>query len=205
MMIRYHNDAMSQIKTCHDKQICDTTKNKYHTEDTVMRILYAPWRSMYAARIDEGKQAHLPAHSCDFCAQVKKSNDAEFFILRRFTHCFAILNKYPYNAGHLMILPFAHVASLAELPKEARTEIMQAITESISIVEKILKPEGVNMGLNIGKASGAGIPSHIHFHVLPRWAGDTNFLPTLVNTKVVSFDLREIYEKLKPEFENLKL
>ncbi len=165
-----------------------------------MKNLYAPWRSSYAASTEDSKQEHAKKDDCVFCTQLQENNDEKYFILKRYTHCFVVLNKYPYNAGHLMVLPLVHEKQLDNLSAEARHEIMDATSHCVKVVEKVLKAEGINIGLNIGRASGAGIPSHLHMHILPRWNGDTNFLPTLADIKVVSFDLKEIFELLKPEF-----
>ncbi len=165
-----------------------------------MKDLYAPWRSPYSSSIDEAKQEKGTRDECPFCTHSNAKTDDEHFILKRFKYCYAVLNKYPYNAGHLMVIPFAHVKNLNDLEPAARHEIIDATNECIQIVQKELKCHGINVGLNLGKASGAGIPSHIHMHVLPRWEGDTNFLPTLAHTKVISFDLQEIYDRLKKAF-----
>lgn len=165
-----------------------------------MKNLYAPWRSPYAKSLKKTKRETAKANECVFCTQIEEKSDTKYFILKRYKHCFVVLNKYPYNAGHMMVIPFKHVKDLASLEKEARHEIMEVTSTCTAIVEKALKCEGVNIGLNIGTASGAGIPSHIHMHIVPRWNGDTNFLPTLADTKVISFDLKEIYELLKPAF-----
>lgn len=165
-----------------------------------MKDLYAPWRSGYSTSSEKTKQENISADECVFCNQINDTHDENNFILKRYTHCFITLNKYPYNAGHLMVLPLAHKKNLAELSPEARHEIMDVTNHAIIILEKELTAEGINVGLNLGRASGAGIPSHLHMHILPRWIGDTNFLPTLADTKVVSFDLKEIFEILKPAF-----
>lgn len=165
-----------------------------------MKDLYAPWRSSYAASTEDAKKENAQTDECTFCSQLKENNDQKNFILKRYQHCFVVLNKYPYNAGHLMVLPLTHEKSLDSLSAQARHEIIDATNFCIQTVEKILKAEGINVGLNLGRAAGAGIPSHLHMHILPRWHGDTNFLPALADIKVVSFDLKEIYELLKPEF-----
>lgn len=166
-----------------------------------MKDLYAPWRSPYSSSNDSHKDIATPSNNCVFCDYIKQDNDAINFILKRYRYCIAILNKYPYNAGHVMIIPIAHVKKLTDLSTETLNEIMAGITQTTQILESQLKSEGTNIGLNLGEASGAGIPSHLHWHILPRWQGDTNFLPTLANTKVISFDLKEIYEILVPHFQ----
>jgi ATP adenylyltransferase len=166
-----------------------------------MKNLYAPWRSPYAGALTKTKQEKkTKSGECVFCMQPQEKRDEKNFIIKRYKYCYAVLNKYPYNAGHLMVIPFAHVKDLQSLEQEARHEIMEVVNTCIQIVYDELKCQGVNVGLNLGNASGAGIPSHIHMHILPRLEGDTNFLPTLANTKVISFDLKEIYELLKPAF-----
>ncbi|CAN5160462.1 HIT domain-containing protein [soil metagenome] len=165
-----------------------------------MKDLYAPWRSPYSSSDASHKDANALSTDCVFCSSAKQDADSTNFILKRYTHCFAILNKYPYNAGHIMVIPYEHVKKLSDVSSEAQHEIISVISQATTIVETHLKAEGINIGLNIGPASGAGIPGHLHWHVLPRWNGDTNFLPTLANTKVISFDLKEIYDLLLPHF-----
>ncbi len=170
-----------------------------------MDCLYAPWRASYSNSIAHAKKEDTTENECVFCQRFKQTIDEDNFILKRFKHCVIMLNKYPYNAGHLLILPLKHVDSLHALSQEARIELMELMNSSIIIVKKILQCDGVNAGVNLGKAAGAGIPSHLHMHILPRFIGDTNFLPTLSATKAVSFDLNEIYRQLKPEFTTLSL
>ena len=165
-----------------------------------MDRLYAPWRSAYAGEVKKSKGEAVDADECVFCDQLVQDTDAEHFILRRFSHVCVMLNRFPYNAGHLLILPHAHVKQLDELSREARMEIMELTTHSISILQEVLGAQGINFGANLGRVAGAGIPSHIHMHVLPRWHGDTNYLPLLADTKQVSFDLHEVYEKLREPF-----
>lgn len=165
-----------------------------------MKRMYAPWRSTYATTEVRTKKENINKDECVFCDQFAQKNDTKFFILKRFKHNTIMLNKFPYNSGHLLIIPFAHKATLDQLSKAARTELMELIALSSQLVHKELKADGVNIGLNIGKESGSSIPAHLHFHVLPRWKGDTNFLPTLAGTKQISVDLNAIYKKLKKLF-----
>jgi len=168
-----------------------------------MDMLYAPWRSEYTSDTHEGKNEGVPQEGCVFCNQIASDKDVAYGIIKRFNHTIVMLNKYPYNAGHLLLLPKDHVCSLDTLSHQARTELMELITASVTIVQKALKSEGVNVGINVGKAAGAGIPSHLHVHILPRWNGDTNFMPTIGQTKVVSFDLTTIYKTLSDAFSSL--
>lgn len=170
-----------------------------------MKKLYAPWRSTYTTDTAHTKNEHASKQECDFCIQFAENNDPKHFILKRFTYNAVMLNRYPYNAGHLLVLPFDHIGNLADLKDDVRYELIDLVTHSITILKNVLGAEGINVGLNLGKAAGAGIPAHIHMHVLPRWLGDTNFLPTIGQTKVVSYDLNELYEKLRKAFDELHL
>lgn len=168
-----------------------------------MEKIYAPWRSAYIKgntyRCCDAKKT-----ACVFCDQLAKNKDEKFFILKRFKHCFIMLNLYPYNSGHLMVLPAEHKGTLEALTPEERADIMEATNICVNVLTKELKPEGFNIGINLGKAGGGGIPSHLHVHVLPRWEGDTNYLPLLANTKQISVDLVGIYKKLKKRFDTIK-
>ena len=165
-----------------------------------MKRMYAPWRSKYTITEVHTKKENIKEDECIFCEQFAQKKDKKLFILKRFEHNAVMLNKFPYNSGHLLIIPFAHKATLDQLSKAARTELMELIALSSQVVRKQLKADGVNIGLNVGKESGSSIPSHLHFHVLPRWKGDTNFLPTLAGTKQISVDLHDIYKILKKAF-----
>lgn len=168
-----------------------------------MKFLYSPWRKNYVNDIRESKKDKASDQDCIFCQQVNNKDDEKNFILRRFTHNFVMLNLYPYNHGHLMVVPFAHKPMLCDLAMAERAELIELVSTSCNILQMNQKAEGINVGLNLGKAAGAGIPSHLHMHVLPRWIGDTNFMPLLADTKVFSINLAELYKELKPQFANL--
>jgi|SRR5579859_1002828 len=143
--------------------------------------------------------------SCIFCTQISDSQDKQHFVLGRYKHCFIILNLYPYNAGHLLILPYKHVPSLEKLTQQERAELIDLTSHSVEILDLVLKSEGTNIGINLGRVAGGSLPGHIHMHVLPRWSGDTNFLPALTeDVKTISVDLHQIYDKLKPFFKKLE-
>lgn len=162
-----------------------------------MKHLYAPWRKKYLT----GERNETEPRVCAFCKSIAEQNDQKHYILQRYTHCFAMLNLYPYNAGHILVIPYAHQPTLEDLTPETRAEIIEVTTQSCTILKQILKAEGINIGLNIGgKVAGGSIPEHLHMHVLPRWAGDTNFLSTLAETKQISVNLPEIYAQLKDKF-----
>lgn len=159
----------------------------------------------------KGSDANTPADrlkktsaDCVFCKQFAQDNDEQNFIIKRFAYCAVILNLYPYNAGHVMILPYEHKAELHDLDAQVRTEIMEVLTTVMPVVTKALDTQGFNVGINLGLAGGGGIPSHLHVHVLPRWRGDTNFLETIGNTKVISSDLAQTYKTLKKAFDEFE-
>lgn len=159
-----------------------------------MKNLYAPWRSEYIKK-DRSNQ-----NSCVFCNHDTKENDAQLLIVKRYKHCFIMLNRYPYNAGHLLVIPFVHTKDLHYLKEEHLQEYMYAISESCRIGTMVLNPEGFNIGINIGKVAGASIPDHLHTHIIPRWQGDTNFLPLIGKVKQISFDMQKIYNQLYDAF-----
>jgi len=137
---------------------------------------------------------------CIFCSKPKEQTDRENLILHRGEKAFIIMNRYPYNNGHLLIAPFSHVSDTDGLAEEEMLEIFTEIKRSVRILKEAMKPEGFNIGINMGKAAGAGIESHIHAHVVPRWNGDTNFMPALANVRVMPELLDETYRKLSPLF-----
>ncbi len=168
-----------------------------------MDILYAPWRQDYATNTAQGAKGQEDATEdiCVFCTlQKDKSLDEQSLILKRYHYCYVILNRFPYNPGHLLVIPYAHKKMLTELEEEARKEIMIVLNKTIQILQDQLECQGINIGLNMGKAAGAGIPSHLHWHILPRWFGDTNFLPTIAAVKTISSDLNALYKKLLIHF-----
>lgn len=167
--------------------------------------MYAPWRENYTNTTARTSTDSQDKDDCVFCIQLQENNDTAHFILRRFKHHNVMLNLYPYNAGHLLIITNNHIANLTDCSKEARTELIELTAQATDIVKKAFDANGVNVGINLGKAAGAGMPAHLHMHVLPRFTGDTNFMPTLANTKVISFDLKEIYHTLKGLFDAVVL
>jgi ATP adenylyltransferase len=138
--------------------------------------------------------------SCVFCALAARGDDARSYILRRGRHAFVIMNLYPYNNGHLMMVPYAHVDSLRDVPPEALAEMMELARLSQSVLEERMRPQGFNLGINQGRAAGAGIADHVHMHIVPRWVGDTNFMPVLGDTRVMPQHLDETYALLRPGF-----
>lgn len=170
-----------------------------------MKKLYAPWRGNYTTDTTRGKHDDTKPEECVFCLKFAAQDDEKHYIIARFEHHAILLNLYPYSAGHVLIIPYDHVRNMHDLSPESRAELMELITHSIEILKNTLKADGVNVGVNLGKAAGAGIPSHLHWHVLPRWNGDTNFLPLLADTKAVSYDLNVMYKQLVEPFKKITL
>lgn len=164
-----------------------------------MDLLWAPWRMTYLKGL-EGKRQD---QECVFCIKSTAENDRENLVVHRGSLCFVILNIFPYNNGHLMVLPFRHVADMCALTKEESTELWDLSCLSKHILREAFHPEGFNIGINQGRSSGAGIESHMHVHIVPRWNGDTNFMPVLGKTKVVSQSLLETWETLVPYFRSI--
>jgi ATP adenylyltransferase len=140
----------------------------------------------------------LPA-DCLFCIKPQEP-DAEAHIVHRAELCYVILNRFPYNNGHLMVAPYAHVASLEDLETETARELMALIQLSITVLREAYEPEGFNVGANIGSVAGAGVADHLHVHVVPRWAGDTNYMTTVGKTRVIPEWMDQIYKRLRPLF-----
>lgn len=161
-----------------------------------MKKLYSPWRNNYVKNNARQTDREKKKNDCVFCTNFAEQDDRKHYILKRFTHTVMILNLYPYNAGHLLILPHEHLADLSLLSAEARKELMNVTTLGVELLKKSQKPHGFNLGVNLGAAAGAGIPSHLHLHILPRWNDDTNFLPLLADTKTVCCDLNVVYDDL---------
>lgn len=160
-----------------------------------MDRLWAPWRSKYIESFsnenpDEKKE-------CLFCEKAASTEDEKNLILYRSKHCYIIMNLFPYNSGHIMVVPYKHTPNFSDLSDDEMVDIMKIIKRGISALEIALKPHGFNIGANLGKVSGAGIADHIHFHIVPRWNGDTNFMPVISETKVISEFLSDTYRKIK--------
>ncbi|MBI5020167.1 MAG: HIT domain-containing protein [Ignavibacteriales bacterium] len=158
-----------------------------------MERLFSPWRSKYIESFSSKSDETV---ECVLCSARQANNDEQRLIVYRGTHSFAIMNLYPYNSGHLMIVPNRHIPSITDLSDEETLEIMNITKLLIKALQYIMKPDGFNYGLNSGRSAGAGIEKHIHFHLVPRWHGDTNFMPILSDTKIVSEDLRDTWFKL---------
>lgn len=164
----------------------------------MFKYIYAPWRLKYIKELTNKKRG------CIFCEALKKE-DFESFILFRGKKNFVIMNLYPYNPGHLMIAPYRHIQNFEEADKEECSEMMELAKASIKILKNYFSPDGFNMGMNIGKSAGAGEVGHYHFHIVPRWEGDSNFMAVFSKTKVVSQEVEKVYKELLPFFKAIKL
>lgn len=156
-----------------------------------MEPLHAPWRIKYL-------QAPKPATMENLFANIAQSNDDEaHLVIARDRTCYALLNSYPYAGGHLMVVPYKQVSDLNALTDEEMTDLMKLTRRCQNALTKVMKPDGFNIGMNLGKAAGAGIQSHLHIHIVPRWMGDINFMPMLANTVVVPEALADLAAKLR--------
>jgi ATP adenylyltransferase len=159
--------------------------------------MWSPWRSKY---IESFKKPSRKRKQSLFTTALQAKDDDKHFIVWRGKHCFVIMNLFPYNSGHLMIVPYRQASSFDELTSPELAEIMQTAQRAMKALNTVMRPQGYNFGANIGRASGAGVDDHIHFHIVPRWTGDTNFMPVLANTKLISEDMRATLKKLRKVF-----
>lgn len=155
-----------------------------------MDKLWAPWRSKYTRMVKSIK-------GCIFCSKPKERKDKSNYIIARTPHSFLMMNIYPYNNGHIMVAPYRHVKDLSKLNKEELLDLLRLLKDSQTLLSNVLKPDGYNLGINIGRAAGAGYKGHLHIHIVPRWLGDSNFMPVCGSTKVISESLDTLYSKLK--------
>ncbi len=161
-----------------------------------MEFLWSPWRSNYVG-------GHHPQTGCVFCHladdQGEETDEARY-VLYRGRDNFVVLNRYPYTSGHVMVAPYAHLALLSEADKRITDEMMDLAKQTQQAIGAAYRPDGYNIGMNLGSAAGAGVAGHFHLHLLPRWVGDTNFMSTIGETRVLPEDLAETYQKLKKHF-----
>ena len=163
-----------------------------------MKRLWSPWRSKYIESF--ANPTRRKAGETLFTAALKAKRDDENLIVWRGRHCFVIMNRYPYNSGHLMVVPNRKTSDLEDLTQAELREVMDAVKRAKKALDAVMKPQGYNFGANFGRVSGAGIDDHIHFHLVPRWNGDTNFMPVLAETKVISEEITETMRKLRKIF-----
>jgi ATP adenylyltransferase len=167
-----------------------------------MKTLWAPWRAEYI--YCAGGQNSVSRRHCLFCNLLKSKDDAANLILYRGRHAFVVMNRFPYNNGHLMVAPNRHTADLETFSAAESAELFKLVQRSLAALRRALKPQGFNIGANLGRVAGAGIAGHAHIHIVPRWLGDVNFMPLLAETKVISEHLTETYDRLKRQFRGPK-
>lgn len=165
-----------------------------------MQRLWAPWRMEYI----QAEQEHTPI-DCILCALPRAQTDRDNLILWRARRSFVMLNKFPYSPGHLMVMPYRHTADLDLLSPEELTELMLSLRHAVGCLRQAMMPDGYNIGINLGHTAGAGIPDHVHYHVVPRWDGDHNFMPVLAETRVIPQHLSQTYDQLAPLFREVEL
>ena len=163
----------------------------------MQNIIWAPWRGTYVT----GKKK---SDTCVFCDKFKSADDKANYLLFRGNLNYVIMNRYPYNNGHLMVVPIRHTADILELGSDEFEEMGVLMRQSVKIIKETMNAEGFNVGYNLGSAAGAGIAAHLHMHVVPRWNGDTNFMPVISETKVISEHMAATYSKLAEAFGRLK-
>lgn len=164
----------------------------------MVKHLWAPWRMSYLQFKDE------QCSDCIFCVADKNDEDSERLVLHRGRLAFVMMNKFPYTNGHLLISPYRHIADIADVEDEEMLEMHQLLKLSRKVLDKYCKPQGFNIGMNIGPVAGAGIADHLHLHLVPRWAGDTNFMPVFAEVRVIPQHLQETYRLLSQCFADLQ-
>ncbi|MCX7785841.1 MAG: HIT domain-containing protein [candidate division WOR-3 bacterium] len=158
-----------------------------------MKHIWAPWRMAYINSCQQDKR-----QKCVLCIKASsEKNDAAALILLRGKYSFVMMNRYPYNPGHLMIAPYRHSGKIESFSSKETSEMFYLLQQCVKVISKTLKPDGFNIGANLGRVAGAGIPNHFHMHLVPRWNGDTNFMPILTDTKIICQELERTYEILK--------
>ena len=160
-----------------------------------MKRIFSPWRMKY---INDSN----PQSECIFCSLPDMKSDRESLIIRRGDSAFVLMNRFPYTSGHIMVAPYAHQPSIEMLNETTQAELMALITKSVKVLRYIYEPEGFNIGANVGSAAGAGFGDHIHFHIVPRWVGDTNFMSTLGEVRVLPEDLETTWERIRAAWDS---
>ncbi len=163
-----------------------------------MKWIWSPWRMKYVT-----KNSEEPGRL--FCNVLKQNNDAENLIVYRGKNGYVLLNRYPYTSGHLMVVPMTHVSSLTELDAATRLELFDLLAHAEATLKQVYHPEGFNIGANLGEVAGAGIPGHLHFHLVPRWCGDTNFMSVVGETRVLPESLSESYQRIQEAWHSMTI
>lgn len=166
-----------------------------------MDVLFSPWRSVYIQSFSQTSKQVVD--DCFLCNAAHSDNDNEHLVVYRGTSVFVILNRYPYNSGHVMVVPISHGGDITITEGDVLTELMQTIQLTTRVLKSVYNPHGFNIGANLGKVAGAGVPDHLHFHIVPRWNGDVNFMPVLADIKVASESLDDTFNKIKQGFSTI--
>lgn len=170
---------------------CHTAVRIFTEENAInMQRLWAPWRMEYIEQVDDDE-------GCFLCAAAESEDEREKLVLWRNDLCFSLLNRYPYNNGHLLISPYQHTGEMEELGTEQMAAQMEMLQKCRRILKEVMAPDGFNVGLNLGRSAGAGLVDHLHWHIVPRWGGDTNFMSVTGQTKVIPQSLEELWEQLR--------
>lgn len=162
-----------------------------------MKQLWAPWRIEYIKESQKPKVKNQKS-KCFLC--MKNKGNTDNYVVFKGKNAFIMMNRYPYNPGHLMIAPYRHIGLIEKCNEQETREMFKLLQKSVVVLKKVMKPDGFNIGINLGYVAGAGVPGHIHIHIIPRWLGDTNFMPIVSNTKIINEELVKMYHKLKKEF-----
>jgi len=159
-----------------------------------MKRLFSPWRSKY---IQSFSKPGSNKRACVLCRAHRDGRDDEHYVVTRGKYCYVLMNLYPYNSGHIMIVPYRHTSDLMDLSDRESLELFHFLKKMTKTLQKVSHPDGFNIGSNVGRTAGAGIEKHVHFHIVPRWNGDTNFMPILADTKMISEDMKDILLRLR--------
>jgi ATP adenylyltransferase len=161
-----------------------------------MDYLWTPWRYAYVTQTDK-------TPGCIFCEKIKEKDDRKALIVHRGPRCYILLNAYPYTPGHVMVVPYEHLDELQKLPTPTAQEMMALSQRMEGVLRELYKPDGINLGMNIGKAAGAGVAGHVHLHILPRWVADSNFMSAVAETRVLPEALETTWERVKGKLQGL--
>ncbi len=155
-----------------------------------MKRIWSPWRMKYI-------KENSSQSECPFCKAISGADDRENLVVFRGENAFVMLNRYPYTTGHILVLPYIHQEKMSEFDPKTRSEMMELVNQAGQVLELVYKPQGMNVGLNLGTAAGAGIPKHLHWHIVPRWMGDTNYMTTVGSVRVLPESLDDTYQKIQ--------
>lgn len=165
--------------------------------------LWAPWRLNYIVNAVDKEVGTSPKDSCFLCRYRDDARDAENYVVDRSEHSLIVLNRFPYNNGHLLVAPREHKASLEELSEAELLDLQIQVRRIVKLLSLVMGPDGFNIGLNLGRVAGAGLPGHLHWHIVPRWNGDVNFMPVIADTKVIPQSLDALYQLLRADLPNV--